>query len=136
MQDHFLDPEVFIRSLSTRGSHGGLARAGRDVARIFGAYGKDVVIIETVGVGQTELDIMRRRDHIGRDEDDSEGTQRGHLRTVVRVDCAEHRQQHTQRGEGGSAGEGGDGQLHLKTHRCHLRGAVSAHSQRSAAPSR
>ncbi len=64
MQDHFLDPEVFIRSLSTRGSHGGLARAGRDVARIFGAYGKDVVIIETVGVGQTELDIMEVADTV------------------------------------------------------------------------
>ena len=93
-------------------------------------------LVELATLEQAELDIMSRRDHIGRDEDDSEGTQRGYLRTVVRVDCAEHRQQHTQRGEGGSAGEGGDGQLHLKTHRCHLRGAVSAHSQRSAAPSR
>jgi LAO/AO transport system kinase len=58
MQKHFLDPDVFIRSLSTRGSHGGLARSGRDVARIFDAFGKDFVLIETVGVGQTELDIM------------------------------------------------------------------------------
>ena len=64
MQTHFLDPGVFIRSLSTRGSHGGLARAGRDVARLFDAFGKDVVIIETVGVGQTELDIMEVADTV------------------------------------------------------------------------
>ncbi|MFQ5477225.1 MAG: methylmalonyl Co-A mutase-associated GTPase MeaB [Candidatus Binatia bacterium] len=64
MQKHFLDPAVFIRSLSTRGSHGGLARSGRDVARVFDAFGKDVVIIETVGVGQTELDIMEVADTV------------------------------------------------------------------------
>jgi len=64
MQKHFLDPGVFIRSLSTRGSHGGLARAGRDVARLFDAFGKDFVIIETVGVGQTELDIMEVADTV------------------------------------------------------------------------
>jgi LAO/AO transport system kinase len=64
MQKHFLDPKVFIRSLSTRGSHGGLARSGRDVARLFDAFGKDVVVIETVGVGQTELDIMEVADTV------------------------------------------------------------------------
>ncbi len=64
MQKHFLDPEVFIRSLSTRGSHGGLARSGRDVTRLFDAFGKDVVIMETVGVGQTELDIMEVADTV------------------------------------------------------------------------
>ena len=64
MQKHFLDPEVFIRSLSTRGSHGGLARSGRDIARLFDAFGKDVVLIETVGVGQTELDIMEVADTV------------------------------------------------------------------------
>jgi LAO/AO transport system kinase len=58
MQDHFLDDDVFIRSLSTRGRHGGLARATRDVVRLLDAYGKDFVLVETVGVGQTELDIM------------------------------------------------------------------------------
>ncbi len=58
MQKHFLDPDVFIRSVSTRGSHGGLARCGRDVVRLFDAYGKSAVVIETVGVGQTELDVM------------------------------------------------------------------------------
>lgn len=64
MQKHFLDESVFIRSLSTRGSHGGLARAGRDVARLMDASGKDTVIIETVGVGQTELDIMEVADTV------------------------------------------------------------------------
>ena len=58
MQEHFLDPGVFIRSLSTRGRHGGLARATREVAHVLDAFGLDVVIVETVGVGQTELDIM------------------------------------------------------------------------------
>jgi len=59
MQGHFLDPGVFIRSLSTRGSHGGVPRATRDVVRLLDAYGMDDVLIETVGVGQTELDVMR-----------------------------------------------------------------------------
>lgn len=62
MQSHYLDSQVFIRSLSTRGSHGGLARATRDVAQLLDAFGKDYVIIETVGVGQTELDVMRIAD--------------------------------------------------------------------------
>jgi LAO/AO transport system kinase len=59
MQAHFLDPGVFIRSVSTRGSHGGIPRATRDIVRLFDAFGMDVVLVETVGVGQTELDIMR-----------------------------------------------------------------------------
>jgi LAO/AO transport system kinase len=58
MQNHFLDDGVFIRSLSTRGRHGGLARATRDVVRLLDASRKDFVFVETVGVGQTELDIM------------------------------------------------------------------------------
>ena len=58
MQDHALDPAVFIRSLSTRGRRGGLARATRQIAHLLDAFGKDTIIIETVGVGQTELDIM------------------------------------------------------------------------------
>ncbi len=58
MQSHCLDPEVFIRSLSTRGRRGGLARATRQVARLLDAFGKQTILIETVGVGQTELDIM------------------------------------------------------------------------------
>jgi LAO/AO transport system kinase len=59
MQSHFLDPGVFIRSISTRGSHGGIPRATRDIVRLFDAFGMDVVLVETVGVGQTELDIMQ-----------------------------------------------------------------------------
>ena len=59
MQDHFLDSGVFIRSLSTRGRHGGLARPTREVVHLFDAFGFDVVLVETVGVGQTELDVMR-----------------------------------------------------------------------------
>jgi LAO/AO transport system kinase len=62
MQSHFLDPGVFIRSLASRGSHGGVARATRDVIRLLDAYGSDVVLVETVGVGQTELDVMRLAD--------------------------------------------------------------------------
>lgn len=64
MQKHFLDEGVFIRSLSTRGSHGGLTRAGRDIVRLMDAAGKDIIIIETVGVGQTELDIMEVADTV------------------------------------------------------------------------
>jgi len=62
MQAHSLDNQVFIRSLSTRGSHGGLARATHDVVQLLDAFGKDVVLVETVGVGQTELDVMRLAD--------------------------------------------------------------------------
>ncbi|HSD10613.1 MAG TPA: methylmalonyl Co-A mutase-associated GTPase MeaB [Candidatus Binatia bacterium] len=58
MQTHFLDEGVFIRSLSTRGRHGGLARATRDIVRLLDASGKQFVLVETVGVGQTELDVM------------------------------------------------------------------------------
>ena len=59
MQDHFLDQGVFIRSLSARGNVGGLARAARDVARLLIAFGKDAVVVETVGVGQNEFEVMR-----------------------------------------------------------------------------
>lgn len=58
MQNHALDPAVFIRSLSTRGRRGGLARATRQITHLLDAFGKDRILIETVGVGQTELDIM------------------------------------------------------------------------------
>lgn len=53
------DPDVFVRSMATRGRVGGLARATRDVVRVLDASGKDVVIVETVGVGQDEVDIAR-----------------------------------------------------------------------------
>ncbi|MCC6764226.1 MAG: methylmalonyl Co-A mutase-associated GTPase MeaB [Deltaproteobacteria bacterium] len=58
MQNHATDPAVFIRSLSTRGRRGGLARATRQITHLLDAFGKDRIVIETVGVGQTELDIM------------------------------------------------------------------------------
>ena len=59
MQRHFSDPEVFIRSLATRGALGGLTRSAADVVRVLDAWGADVVIVETVGVGQDELEITR-----------------------------------------------------------------------------
>lgn len=59
MSRHYEDDEVFIRSMATRGSLGGLARSTKDAIRVCGAYGFDVVIVETVGVGQSELDIMK-----------------------------------------------------------------------------
>ena len=57
-----LDPGVFIRSMATRGSLGGLAAATRDVADVIDAFGVDRILIETVGVGQSELDIARMAD--------------------------------------------------------------------------
>lgn len=57
-----LDPGVFIRSMATRGSLGGLAAATREVADVLDAFGLDRVLIETVGVGQSELDIARTAD--------------------------------------------------------------------------
>ena len=56
------DPEVFIRSMATRGSHGGLATTTAEVADVLESFGFDRVIVETVGVGQTELDIARTAD--------------------------------------------------------------------------
>ncbi|HUO05594.1 MAG TPA: methylmalonyl Co-A mutase-associated GTPase MeaB [Candidatus Binataceae bacterium] len=58
MTDHYKDSGVYIRSLSSRGSHGGLSRAAREIVKLLDAFGNDVIIIETVGVGQTELAIM------------------------------------------------------------------------------
>lgn len=59
MQQHATDPEVFIRSLGTRGKHGGLSHATKEVVLVLDAAGFDVVIVETAGVGQTELDILK-----------------------------------------------------------------------------
>ena len=64
MQRHYLDQEVFIRSLATRGVHGGLSIVARASVKLLDAFGKDVIIVETVGVGQTELDIMRVADTV------------------------------------------------------------------------
>jgi LAO/AO transport system kinase len=62
MQSHALDNGVFIRSMATRGHLGGLARATADAAVVLDAAGREVVIIETVGVGQDEVDIVRTSD--------------------------------------------------------------------------
>ena len=62
MGRHSGDQDVFIRSMATRGHLGGVARATGDVALVLDAAGKDVVIIETVGVGQDEIDIARTAD--------------------------------------------------------------------------
>jgi LAO/AO transport system kinase len=62
MGAHYGDEEVFIRSMATRGHLGGLARATSDVALVLDAAGKDIVVIETVGVGQDEVDIVRMAD--------------------------------------------------------------------------
>jgi len=62
MQSHAGDAGVFIRSMATRGHLGGLARATSEVALVLDASGKDIVLIETVGVGQDEVDIVRTAD--------------------------------------------------------------------------
>ncbi len=62
MQQHYLDPEVFIRSMASRGSRGGLPYTARNVIKLLDAFGKDIILVETVGVGQTELDIMEAVD--------------------------------------------------------------------------
>jgi LAO/AO transport system kinase len=62
MQDHHADPGIFIRSMATRGSLGGLARTTADVATVLDAAGRDLIMIETVGVGQDEVDIVRLAD--------------------------------------------------------------------------
>jgi GTPase len=62
MGTHFGDEGVFIRSMATRGHLGGLARTTSDVALVLDAAGKDIVMIETVGVGQDEVDIVRTAD--------------------------------------------------------------------------
>jgi GTPase len=62
MQAHVADPGVFIRSMATRGHLGGLARASAEAALVLDAAGRDIVLIETVGVGQDEVDIVRTAD--------------------------------------------------------------------------
>lgn len=62
MQRHSTDPGVFIRSLATRGSVGGLARAAIAVVHVMDALGRDIVLVETVGSGQVEIDIVRVSD--------------------------------------------------------------------------
>ena len=62
MQDHFNDPGFYLRSMATRGKLGGLALTTIDVATVVESSGKDVILIETVGVGQDEIDIVRLAD--------------------------------------------------------------------------
>jgi LAO/AO transport system kinase len=64
LSDHFLDPGVFIRSMATRGSLGGLAEAALQAALLMDAAGKDDILLETVGVGQGEIDVVDHADTI------------------------------------------------------------------------
>ncbi|WP_209475479.1 methylmalonyl Co-A mutase-associated GTPase MeaB [Thermococcus stetteri] len=64
MQRHSTDPGVFIRSMATRGSLGGLAKATNDAIKVLDAYGCDVIFVETVGVGQIEVDIVKTADTV------------------------------------------------------------------------
>jgi LAO/AO transport system kinase len=59
MQKHTLDDDVFIRSLATRGHLGGLSKSTIDIVNVMDAMGKDVILIETVGVGQDEVEIVK-----------------------------------------------------------------------------
>jgi LAO/AO transport system kinase len=64
LSDHFLDPGVFIRSMATRGALGGLSEAALQTALLMDASGRDVVLLETVGVGQAEVDIIDHADTV------------------------------------------------------------------------
>ena len=64
MEERTLDPGVFIRSMASRESHGGLARAAIDATDIMDAFGFDTLLIETVGVGQAEYDVVRAADTV------------------------------------------------------------------------
>jgi LAO/AO transport system kinase len=58
MQEHSLDKDVFVRSMGTRGHLGGLSRATSDAVRAVDAFGKDIIIVETVGAGQSEVEVI------------------------------------------------------------------------------
>ena len=64
MQQRATDPQVFIRSMGSRGHLGGLSRATHDAVRVLDAMGKQLVLVETVGVGQGEVDIVRTADTV------------------------------------------------------------------------
>ncbi len=64
LSEHFLDPDVFIRSMASRGALGGLAEAALQAALLMDAAGKDDVLLETVGVGQAEIDIIDHADTV------------------------------------------------------------------------
>jgi LAO/AO transport system kinase len=83
MQDHFSDPGIYIRSMATRGSLGGLARTTADVTTVLDASGRDLIMIETVGVGQDEVDIVRLAEVTIRDSRPRHGRR-----------CADHQSRH------------------------------------------
>ncbi len=62
MKEIFETPGVFIRSMATRGMLGGLCQAARDVVRILDLFGKDIILVETVGVGQDEIEVVKTAD--------------------------------------------------------------------------
>ena len=62
MQENYSDPGIYIRSMATRGSLGGLARTTADVTTVLDASGRDIILVETVGVGQDEVEIVRLAD--------------------------------------------------------------------------
>jgi len=64
MQQHYLDDGVFIRSMATRGGMGGLPQTASSVIKLLDAAGKDIILVETVGVGQSEVDIMEKTDTV------------------------------------------------------------------------
>ena len=64
LTDHFLDPGVFIRSMANRGALGGLSEAALQAALLMDASGRDVVLLETVGVGQAEIDVIDHADTV------------------------------------------------------------------------
>jgi len=64
MQKHSVDPSIFIRSMGTRGSLGGLSKSTYEASMVLDACGKDVIFIETVGVGQSEVDIVKIADSV------------------------------------------------------------------------
>jgi LAO/AO transport system kinase len=64
MQQHYLDDGVFIRSMATRGSMGGLPQTASSAIKLLDAAGKDIIMVETVGVGQSEVDIMEKTDTV------------------------------------------------------------------------
>src|SRR5918995_7051115 len=64
LSEHFLDPGVFIRSMASRGALGGLSEAALQVALVMDASGKDDILLETVGVGQAEIDVVDHADTV------------------------------------------------------------------------
>lgn len=62
MMDLVMDPDIFIRSMATRGSLGGLSQKAGDAVKLMDAFGMDVILVETVGVGQSEVDIVKTAD--------------------------------------------------------------------------